>query len=309
MAARGAAAGAAVAYLAWLRVTDAAKQQPEHWGPRWLARLLFLPLPRLFALLGVENGPAPRLDGISAEELQSLAPCVVTVSPHGTGVGHFFVTGPALASPPLASLHVLGIAASVVFRIPLFREFLLLMGWREASEDMVDRMLRAGRSCIVVPGGIAEMVEMDSTRDVLHCPPALGFVRLAMKHGVPILPLYCFGETQLFRTHTCLMPLRRRIAAHARVGIPFLSGRFGTVGLPLPLPSRYTVVVGTPVPTGAANPEPTQDEVREVFGRWCAELQRLFAAHATELLPAEVAAKGLTIHERRRRTPALRSKL
>ena len=309
MAARGwGAAGAAVAYLAWLRATNAAKQQPQHWGPRWLARLLFLPLPRLFALLGVENGPTPRLDGITSEELSTLAPCVVTVSPHGTGVGHFFVTGPALASPPLASLQVLGIAASVVFRIPLFREFLLLMGWREASEDMVDRMLRAGGSCIVLPGGVAEMVELDSSREELHCPPALGFVRLAMKHGVPILPLYCFGETQLFRTHTCLMPLRRRIAARARIGIPFLSGRFGTVGLPLPLPTRYAVVVGAPVHTGTANPDPSLEEVREVFGRWCAELQRLFAGHAAELLQADVAARGLTIHERRR-TPPLRSKL
>eukprot|EP00966_Prymnesium_polylepis_P232955 5388004-Prymnesium_polylepis.1 len=59
-------------------------------------------------------------------------------------------------------------ATAVVFRIPVFREFLLLMGWREASEAMVDRMLRAGRSVIVLPGGTAEMVEMDSRREVLR---------------------------------------------------------------------------------------------------------------------------------------------
>ena len=38
-----------------------------------------------------------------------------------------------------------------------------------------------------------------------------------------------------------------------------------------------------------------EEAVLELYGRWCAELRRLFAAHAHEVLPKAVAARGLQI--------------
>ena len=38
----------------------------------------------------------------------------------------------------------------------------------------------------------------------------------------------------------------------------------------------------------------------QVYARWCSELHRLFAKHAADTLPAEVAARGLTITRRSR---------
>lgn len=294
---RSAAAGSITAYLCWLIASRSAPTRLRDWGPRWLAHVLTWPLPALIRCLGVDA--SFRLDGVDAEELAALAPCVVTVSPHGTAFGHFFLTGPALVAPPLDSLRVLGIAASVVFRIPLLREFLLLMGWRAASEGMVNRLLRTGRSVVVMPGGVAEMVETSHQREALVCPPDLGFVRLAIKHGIPILPIYCFGKTQLFRTHECLMPLRRRIAERIRVGLPLLTGRFG-LPLPLPLPGQYCIVVGHPISTGTPTPSPSSEQVRAVFTDWSQELIRLFARHASDHLPPSVVAKGLDIRVRAR---------
>ena len=73
-------------YAAWLRGTWRAKLLLRSWGPRWLARWLSLPLPWLAALLGISA--ETRLDGVTADVLATIGPCVVTLSPHGMGFGH-----------------------------------------------------------------------------------------------------------------------------------------------------------------------------------------------------------------------------
>ena len=281
-------------YAAWLRGTWRAKLSLRSWGPRWLARWLALPLPWLGAALGVSA--EARLDGVTADDLETIGPCIVTLSPHGLGFGHTLLTGPALMEPPLASLQPLGVAASAVFAVPLWRELLLLMGWREASPGLAERMLRAGRSVVVLPGGIREMVETTPTQDALRCHPNLGFVRLALQCGRPLLPVYAFGETQLFRSPDALLRARRMAAHSWGLGLPLATGRFG-LPFPLapPLPTKHRLVVGQPILSGPPCAAPSEEAVLELYGRWCAELRRLFAAHAHEVLPKAVAARGLQI--------------
>ena len=280
-------------YAAWLRGTWRDKLSLRSWGPRWLARWLALPLPWLGAALGVSA--ETRLDGVTANALATIGPCVVTLSPHGMGFGHTLLTGPALMKPPLASLQPLGVAASAVFAVPLWRELLLLMGWREASPGLAERMLRAGRSVVVLPGGIREMVETTPTQDALRCHPNLGFVRLALQCGRPLLPVYAFGETQLFRSPDTMLRARRMAAHRWGVGLPLATGRFG-LPFPLapPLPTKHRLVVGQPLLSGSpCAAAPSKEAVLELYGRWCAELlRRLFTAHAHEVLPKAVAARG-----------------
>ena len=281
-------------YAAWLRGTWRAKLLLRSWGPRWLARWLSLPLPWLAALLGISA--ETRLDGVTADVLATIGPCVVTLSPHGMGFGHTLLTGPALMEPPLASLQPLGVAASAVFAVPLWRELLLLMGWREASPGLAERMLRAGRSVVVLPGGIREMVETAPSQEAVRCQPKLGFVRLALQCGRPLLPVYAFGETQLFRSPDALLRARRMAERRWGVGLPLATGRLG-LPFPLapPLPTKHRLVIGQPVRSGPPCAAPSEEAVLELYGRWCAELRRLFAAHAHEVLPKAVAARGLQI--------------
>ena len=106
----------------------------------------------------------------------------------------------ALADVARTNEPIGGVAASAVFAVPLWRELLLLFGWREASPGLAERMLRAGQSVVVVPGGIHEMVETTHEQDALRLQPNLGFVRLALRCGRPLLPIYAFGETQLLQS-------------------------------------------------------------------------------------------------------------
>jgi hypothetical protein len=58
------------------------------------------------------------------------------------------------------------------------------------------------------------------------------------------------------------------------------------------------VVWGDPIDAGSANASPSDAEVQAVFGRYVAELRRIFEKHAARCLPPEVAARGLQIEVR-----------
>ena len=82
---------------------------------------------------------------------------------------------------------------------------------------------------------------------------------------------------------------------------PWLAtGRFGAGGLShsrhrCPPATKHRLVVGQPIISGPPCAAPSEEAVLELYGRWCAELRRLFAAHAHEVLPKAVAARGLQI--------------
>ena len=159
------------------------------------------------------------------------------------------------------------------------------------------------------------------SQEALFFQRSLGFVRLAIEMGRPLLPCYSFGENQLFKSwggHG----LRLWVARKLRIGLPFFQGRWGLPLCPLPRPTDVTFVVGRQVgagpqhshplmhnpltlspspdleqvPVGPANPRPSEAEVEAVFERYLEEIERLFAANAPKYLPPDVAARGLKIH-------------
>merc|ERR1740117_949403 len=112
-------------------------------------------------------------------------------------------------------------------------------------------------------------------------------------HGVPLVPVYNFGENQVIGVPEWSRKATQIIKTYTGAAVPLPVGRWG-----LPFVPRATHVetrMGGCVEVGAANSEPTDAHVREVFMRYCAELHHLFNEHAARALPSKVAAKGLTI--------------
>ena len=65
----------------------------------------------------------------------------------------------------------------------------------------------------------------NSEQEALYFQKSLGFVRLAMEQGRPILACYSFGENQLFRSwggHG----LRLWVARKLRIGLPYFHGKW-----------------------------------------------------------------------------------
>ncbi|KAJ1619614.1 diacylglycerol acyltransferase-domain-containing protein [Pavlovales sp. CCMP2436] len=197
--------------------------------------------------------------------------------------------------------------ASILFNCPGLREVLLLLNAREISRGVMDSLLAAGHSVGVQPGGIYEQLHSDHRREQAFFPPNLTFIRLAMAHGTPLLPLYLFGENQLYATSPLLQALARFV--YGLTGIPALIP-LGRWGLPtiVPKPRHVAIRFGRPVHVGPPQKEPSDAAVEEVYIRYTAELNRLWNEHKAAL-PPEVAAQGLNIVRRTRPVQPPQAKL
>lgn len=277
------------AYALVRRWTGDAETRAGPWGPRWLARLLSLAFSRLLAVASVPlvsmRPPPPPFDASRQH--------VVVWHPHGAYTTMAFMHC-GLLSASAVPLTFYPAIAPLLFKVPLFREAALLLNARSVAGPSVAKLAAAGLNVGLQPGGIPEQVAADHRREVAVFPPKLGFVRLAMRHGLPLLPAYIFGENQAYATSE----VGRRLAAAAfrSLGVPLVpvTGRWGLPWL-VPRATDIHVCWGAPVEVGAPNDAPSDAEVEAVFSRYVAELRRLFDANKDDCLPAEVAARGLTI--------------
>ena len=60
-----------------------------------------------------------------------------------------------------------------------------------------------------------------------YFPKKLGFVRLAIKHGTPLVPMYLFGENQLYRRVDGFEWLTRLIKKATGMTLPIVTAKWG----------------------------------------------------------------------------------
>lgn len=222
---------------------------------------------------------------------------MVVWHPHGalTTMAFMHTAIDSIMSKPLSFYCCV---ASVLFQVPGLREILQLVSARKVSAEVVDKLLAAGLNVGIQPGGIPEQLESDHRREIAVFPPRLGFVRAAMRYGVPLLPIYIFGENQAYDTSDLGRAFTKRFYALTGFPAPMV---FGQYGLPWVVPKSGAYVHvrwGAPVPVGPPNAAPTDAEVEAVFDKYVAELRQLFDANKHTCLPPEIAEKGLTIVKR-----------
>ena len=191
--------------------------------------------------------------------------------------------------------HFRPVVATATRLFPLVRTFIDWMGGVDASRRAVSRALSPppggtrrrgggdGRRLGISPGGIAEMFETYPKPGYHPNDEAVllrhrdGVFRLALKHGVPIVPVYCFGATKMFR-RVQLPRFVETLSRALKISLCLLYGRWG---LPIPFRQRLTYVVGRAIWPGGATDgatAATTDErlVREMHDAFCDEIGRIF---------------------------------
>lgn len=162
----------------------------------------------------------------------------------------------------------------------------LLQCFSDASRPAVDWALAGGSRIGLAPGGIAEMFEgypkqsAHPNEEYVILKQRKGFVRMAVKHGVPVVPVYCFGATKMFK-RLQLPEVVERISKLLRISICVF---FGSWGLPMPFRQRLLYVMGSPIfppqVEGHAEGDASFDEqVNAMHSRFCEELVALFDRH------------------------------
>jgi len=221
-------------------------------------------------------------------------PHLLCVHPHGVlslGVISNLVWATPATAAALGGLDYRVATVSVNFWLPLWRDFVLALGFIDASRRSLGWMLARGRSAVLVVGGAAETLRSSPGTADLVLRRRRGFARLALEHGARLVPAYTFGEVELWRQAGEGWPALRAaqfffLRATGFV-LPVVFGRgllqydFGLLPQRVPLHT----VLGAPLPAAPAQPKPSRAQVDELHARYAAALAALHAAHCQRLTP------------------------
>ena len=192
------------------------------------------------------------------EGLQNIPrePPFIVVSTHSGGpllpdVWPMLATWWNLFSPEVPAY---ALVHDAVFRVPVVRNAMIKIGALRASRENAEKVLNAGGVLTIMPGGEVEALRSFSRRNRVDFRGHTFFVELALRHGVPVVPVVNVGGHEVYFTLFSSRRLARwsGIERLTRVKTVPL-----TVGLPwgvwlggflpyLPLPAKISYRVGEP---------------------------------------------------------------
>lgn len=181
------------------------------------------------------------------------------------------------------------------FLVPFFREVLLSLGVIEVSAHSIKTALRSGpgAAVVIVPGGASEALDARPGTNDLTLNKRNGFFRIALQHGAKLVPVYSFGENELY-DRVDSEGSRYRVVQDfmlSRFGYsaPMYLGAGSSPNAPVPfspVPRRHPVitVVGDPIPCPTIE-SPTQDDIDAIKVLYIEELRKIFETFADKYAP------------------------
>lgn len=176
------------------------------------------------------------------------------------------------------------------FQFPFYRELALLFGLVSSSPKSIEYLLDSrqgvGRATTLIVGGAREVLVAKPGEATLVLRSRKGFARLALKHGASLVPVFSFGEVDMYRQLTpnpsgsLIRKAQEALLKVTGIPIPTFYGRgvfnysFGLVPVRTPLHA----VVGAPIHVEKVA-EPTQEQIDQLHQRYMNELNELFETH------------------------------
>ncbi|KAL0090677.1 diacylglycerol acyltransferase [Phycomyces blakesleeanus] len=172
------------------------------------------------------------------------------------------------------------------FRFPFFRDLALMLGLTSASRQSCERILSAGpgHSLVLVVGGATESLSARPGTNDLILRKRFGFVRLAIKQKASLVPMFSFGENDLYDQFdnsegSKIFEIQKKIQSIFGFTLPLFHARgiFNyDVGI-IPFRHPIATVVGKPIPVPEfEGDEPTQEQIVAVQKLYIEELQSIY---------------------------------
>lgn len=197
-----------------------------------------------------------RADVKGLEKIPTEGP-VLLVGNHsgGTVIADTFVFAQAFYDHFGSGRRFYQLAHDLVFKVPGLRTLVQRYGTVPASPQNMAQALERDAALLVYPGGDQETFRPTWESDQIDFARRTGFVRLALEHGVPIVPVVSIGgqETALFlgRGRRLARALRLDQLMRLTVLPPVLGPPLGVTLLDLPirvpLPAKISIRVLKPI--------------------------------------------------------------
>ncbi|GAN09894.1 diacylglycerol o-acyltransferase [Mucor ambiguus] len=174
------------------------------------------------------------------------------------------------------------------FRIPFYRDVIMALGIASVSRRSCENILSSGpgRSIAIVVGGAAESLNARPGTADLVLRKRLGFIRLAIKHGASLVPVFSFGENEVYdqldnAKGSKVFMYQKKMQAMLGFTMPLFHARgiFNyDVGI-IPFRHQITTVVGKPIPVPAledGQADPTKEQILAVQKLYIDELFSIY---------------------------------
>ncbi len=144
-----------------------------------------------------------------------------------------------------------------LWRIPVLRDVLDGLGAVPGEPEAAVSLLAAGELVGVYPGGVDDSFKDDEQKYRLQWGQRAGFAKVAMRAGVPIVPVAAFGIDEMYTVVGRERWLGRALFGSRRYDLPIAFGAYGT-----PLPRRHPqrFVVLPPIATDGEADDPVAVE-------------------------------------------------
>jgi hypothetical protein len=184
-------------------------------------------------------------------------------------------------------LKPLGCITSLCFKVPLMKHVYTWMTAHSVDKKDIIRALNNGYSPVICPGGVQEVIYLGNEAEcVLYLKRRAGFIKLALRYGHPIVPVFAFGLRKQFTFYVpkshFLHKLGRKFGA-----LPMVF--FGVFGLPLgpAKPCDLTNVIGKPIVVPKLE-NPSDEEIKKYHVLYMDEIARLFNTYKHDFDMGEV---------------------
>ncbi|XP_053603891.1 2-acylglycerol O-acyltransferase 2-like [Plodia interpunctella] len=267
-----------VLYSIWIYYDD----KPRRGGRVWFKHLFFLDWFRSYFPLKL----------IKTVDLDPTKNYIFASYPHGTfavAALHTTATNGRNFTKLFPGLSVRMIIHNFFYFVPFYRELMQIFPTIDSSAQSIKYVLDKDRykgiCAVIIIGGAREALESAPGKHRLVFYQRQGFIRVAIQTGASIVPMYSFGETEIFGKTTydnkLLLRFQHWFLNMFGIMVMRMDGR-GPLGR-IPLKTPVNVVVGAPLHV-KKNPNPSKTNIEEVQAQFKERLIELFEREKSKYL-------------------------
>jgi 2-acylglycerol O-acyltransferase 2 len=180
--------------------------------------------------------------------------------------------------PPEGVSAIQTAVASAMFWTPVLAPMLRWFGCIPASKTPVIHALEQG-TCLLIPDGIAGAFHSDSGEECVYLETRMGFIRVALQQGSLLVPIYCFGHTQLWDVWPKHDSWIAQASRRFQFSLIWFWGEWWLPALPRRVP--LTMVVGKGIHL-AKEEHPSPERIRQVHTQFTQALSSLYCRYRNE---------------------------